>query len=358
MNIQFSSDPGNNPAPAVDVQLSQEPQIPAQPAAAPDQPAATDPPVTVPVVPQAGGEPVAQPDNTPKILDVPEDKFFQALVEFTGGSVKTKDDWAAVQASAAKAKELEATVTSLEGWKGSLNPMALHVNEMISSGKTIADVSAFIKLQATDFGAMADIDVIRAKYAVDYPMLSAEEVDALLEGKGFISLTETPSPAATASMKIEAKQAREFLESTKIPITKPAPSPAEQAAAAERQALHAKWDTVKAPSAMNYSISDDTGYNAAVQLSKEAIDYGFMVAKEWAKVNGVDPDDPNVHNVVMQQAASFDLNRLISFAVKDASAKAELRVRQELAGAPPKPVEGGQPPAQRASSGIPTQFSS
>lgn len=304
---------------------------------------------------QGGAEPLAegQPIQEPP---APAYDPLAVVAEFTGGAIRTSQDWETFRAARAEAEELRTKTLGLETKLGQYTPLSSKVNEMLLSGQDLNAVKQFLDVQAINTETLSDLDAIKAKYALDYPQLTADQIEAYLEDAGLISLSEVTSPAMVAKQAIQGREAKAHLASLKVATIAPQANAAAEAQAAQeaqyRQTIE-RWNAVQKPTLITTDIKSGD-YTTQVQLSPDAINSGYEAAMAWVKSTGVGFDTANqktFEDLQRHFALAHDHERIVQFVATDAYNKGVLSTKQALSGAPPGAVPTGTPPSSTVKTG-------
>lgn len=305
-----------------------------------------------PVAPPQVAEPVAGGDSpaAPAADDGAPD--FSVIEKITGGQVKSLEDWETFQSAKSEVEAFKARVSALEAEKQQISPLALKINELAAKG--IEEVAKFVELQRLDVDSMSPLDALRTKTRLDHPELSPEEVDGLLQEKGYINPLDDLTPGQAAKVKVDAKDAKTYLNSLKVDLAQlrqPMVAAEDPNVVAQRAATHAAWDTLAAASAGSDAVQVKIGdVTEQLTVSKEAMAAGVTTAQQWAKANGLDVNDQNktlFTQLAHQVAIAQDFHNILARDRQRVVAETEARVRQELSGAPPPPVSANEPPAAK-----------
>lgn len=307
-------------------------------------------PAQEPVVPVAqANEPVAGGDSpaAPVVADDAPD--FSVIEKITDGQIKSMDDWKTFQSARTELEDFRARVSALEAEKQQISPLAIKINELAAKG--IEEVAKFVDIQRLDVDSMTPIDALRAKTRMEHPDLSAEEVDGLLEEKGYINPVDELTPGQMAKLKVDSKDAKAYLSSLKVDLaqlSQPVVQAEDPTVAAQRAATHQAWDTLAAASAGADTVQVKVG-DAVEQLSvsKEAMAVGLATAQQWAKANNVQVTDENKNlftQLAHQVAIAQDFPNILARDRQRVIAETDAKVRQELSGAPPPPVNANPAP--------------
>jgi hypothetical protein len=157
------------------------------------------------------------PDTTPpqKIGDIDFASFEKSLVEATGGKFKNYGEMQNAIKRLESLSEIESKYSQLEQQSKQSpfsNDFVKKINDMYQSGASDNEIERFFKLQRVNVAEMSNVDKIRQQYQFQFPEMSVEQIDGLIEEKYGTTNTEEMSAAKSAQLLIDAKDAEAKLK--------------------------------------------------------------------------------------------------------------------------------------------------
>lgn len=314
------------------------------------------------IEPQAGNGVVntQTPEPPPeKYGEVPANQFIAALETFSAGAIKSPADIKALMADRQRVQEYQGKIAEFEA-KSQVSPYASplvqKINELAASGASVAEMQKYLQYQSIDPQALSDADAYRKQMEFKYPMLTNEQITAMIDEQFNPDQVAEGNPLVTAKFKVAATEARNYLQTLKVQSEQPESMQARMQQEQQLRHIQTEWGKVidKAGNNLKGVFAqkfDDFEYNYTHQYSPEAINLAKQDALAWASANRIPFTQEGlqkVMSVMEQQAAGYDRNNLQQKLAQDLYTKARLASLKQTAGGPPPQIPGAsvqpQPP--------------
>ena len=307
--------------------------------------------------------PGTPPQDAPQTIgDIPKDQFFAAIANFTGGAVKDEQTFLDRLKAAEQSQVLANKLRELEGKQAlvpDIHPLADKVNAMLKSSASLSEIKKFIDFQEVDPNALDALTAYKMHIQFKYPDLTPSEADALVAETFPTQEDGNMDAKTTAKLKIEATNARQFLNEMKVAAENPAALQQRQQAEAKQKALQSGWSDVLSktlfdsngnPSlkgTVSHKIAEGEEYQFGYSYPKEVLKEAMSDAVAYAVQAGI-PLDKDGYSAVIDLVNRFavmrDYQNYQKALLADFSAKAMLQATKSLSGGAPPPVKQGAPP--------------
>ena len=181
-----------------------------------------------------------------KIGELPIGDFEQLLGQATNGVIGNYNQFQEALSARDKLGELNEKLARLQvqnqelsGGPKYANDLVAKIDEMYRGGVPQQQINEFIRMQNVDVANMSDVEIVKMAYKQDYPNMTSEEIEQLLEedfgdleGMGGIKL------------KKEAVNARKKLEQLKVDLAEPEHIRQQKAKQSEMDATFRNWSTL------------------------------------------------------------------------------------------------------------------
>lgn len=294
-----------------------------------------------------------------KYGEVPASQFIAALETFSNGAIKSPADIQALMAERQKVQEYQAQISEFQA-KSQVSPYASplvqKINELAASGASVTEMQKYLQYQSIDPQALSDADAYRKQMEFKYPMLTGEQITAMIDEQFNPDQVAENNPLVTAKFKVAATEARNYLQTLKVQSEQPESMQARIQQEQQLRHIQGEWGKVidKAGNTLKGVFAekfDDMEYSYTHQFSQEALFFAKKVALDWATTNRIPFTQEGlqaVMSVMEQQAAGHDRHNIQKNLSQDLFAKAKLSALKQTAGPPPPQIPGAsvqpQPP--------------
>lgn len=229
------------------------------------------------------------------------------------------------------------------------NDLVKKVNDLVSGGASVQEVSRFIEMQSIDTKSLSDIEAVRLHTSMKHPNLNPEEVDAIIGID-----PDDKSAGSSAKLKVAAVAARQEIEREKVNL-EPKTQIAKNADAIEGQQdialLEQKWSSITqkfiqtAPPSVAVKEAFDFGnYESKIEfddLARKNIAETAKTILVAAKAGFTQENLAQAMQMATAQEIGMNAQKYIGGIVKQCASEIWTAAMKSVSGPPPNSVSTG-----------------